>query len=270
LAIVEVTDKATVEQALAAYDLLSVDAQIVLATEKALLDSLLVEINLQVAIVAAEALVVIAEGSNLQTDLNAAQILVTALPNGVEKTALQARLDVVQDIINEIISFPIDHAAALALTVGTVTPSDQAVVEAALVAYELLSADAQTALATEKALLDSLLSEINNQIPTATQVALFQSNHAEVLALTELTVTPSNQVGVETALIAYELLSVDAKAALIAEKILLDSLLVEIHLQNAEALVVIAEVSNLQTDLNAAQILVTELPNSAEKTSLQD
>ncbi len=267
---VEISDKATVEQALAAYDLLSVDAQTALTTEKALLDSLLVEINLLEAIVEAQALVVIAENSNTQADVNAAQILVTALPTSTDKTILQGRLDAVQNIIDEIISFPVDHAVALALTVGTVTPSDQAVVEAALIAYESLSADAKAALASEKALLDSLLAEINNQIPTATQVAQFQSDHAVVLALTVGTVTPSDKAGVQVALIEYELLSVDAKAALTAEKALLDSLLVEIKLQEAEVLVVIAENSNLQTDVNAAQILVTALPNSADKTILQD
>ena len=267
---VEISDKAAVEQALAAYELLSVDAKLALTTEKALLDSLLVEINLQVDIATAEASVVTAEASNLQTDVDAAQILVTALPNGTEKTALQNRLDAVQDIIDEIAAFPIDHAVALALTVGTVTPSDQTVVEAAITAYELLSVDAKAALTTEKALLDSLLVEINNQIPTATQVAQFQSDHAVVLALTVGTVTPSDKAGVQVALAVYELLTVDAKAALTTEKALLDSLLAEINLQEAEASVVTAEASNLQTDVNAAQILVTALPNGTAKTDLQD
>ncbi|MBI9010331.1 MAG: hypothetical protein JEZ05_09935 [Tenericutes bacterium] len=269
-ATVEISDKATVEQAIAAYDLLSIDAQTLLITEKALLDSLLLEINLQVDMVAAEASVVIAENSNLQADVDAAQILVTALPSGTEKTALQARLDAVQVIINEITAFPINQAVALALTVETVTPSDQAVVEAALLAYDSLSAAAKAALTAEKALLDSLLVEINNQIPTATQVADFQSDHAVVLALTVGTVSPSNKTGVQAALAAYQLLSVDAKAALTAEKALLDSLLVEIVLLEAEASVVIAEASNLQADLDSAQVLVTALPDGIDKTDLQD
>jgi hypothetical protein len=266
---VDISDKATVEQALAAYDLLSIDAQNALTAEKALLDSLLIEINLQEDIVAAEALVVIAENSILQTDLDAAQILVTALPSSAEKIALQERIDEVQDTIDAIAGFQSDHAVALALNVGSVTPSDQAIVEAALAAYNLLTVEAKAALTTEKALLDSLLIEINNQIPTATLVAEFQSDHAVVLALTVNTVTPSDLAGVQAALDAYELLSVDAKAALTAEKALLDSLLVEINLQEATSLVVIAEGSNLQIDVDNAQVLVDALPDGSDKTDLQ-
>jgi hypothetical protein len=270
VATVDINDKIAVEAALAAYNLLSIDAQTALTVDKALLDSLLVEINLQEDIAAAEALVVIAENTNSQTDLDAAQILVTALPNSTEKTALQDRLDQVQDIIDDVLGFQSDHAVALALNVATVTPSDQAIVEAALTAYNLLSADAKAELSAEKALLDSLLIEINNQIPTATLVAQFQSDHAVVLALTVGTVTPSDLTGVQAALAAYELLSVDAKAALTAEKALLDSLLVEINLQEATSLVVIAEGTNLQTDVDNAQVLVDALPNGTDKTDLQD
>ena len=53
-------------------------------------------INLQ----AATAAVVVAEGSNLQVDQDSPQVLVTALVNGTSKTALQDRLDAVQDIID--------------------------------------------------------------------------------------------------------------------------------------------------------------------------
>ena len=49
---------------------------------------------------AATAAVVVAEGSNLQADLDVAQILVTACPNEAVKTNLQNRLNVVQDIID--------------------------------------------------------------------------------------------------------------------------------------------------------------------------
>ncbi|BCR35242.1 hypothetical protein [Mariniplasma anaerobium] len=267
---VEISDKATVQQALAAYDLLSIDAQTELSVEKALLDSLLVEINLQEDLAEATASVVIAENSNLQIDVDSAQILVTALPSSAEKTALQNRLDDVQDIIDAVAGFQSDHAVALALSVGTVTPSDQTIVEAALTAYNLLSADVKAKLTVEKALLDSLLIEINNQIPTATQVAEFQSDHQVVLALSVGTVTPSDLTGVQLALDAYALLSVDAKAALTTEKALLDSLLIEINLQIAEAAVIIAEGSNLQADVNSAQVLVSALPDGIDKTNLQD
>ncbi|MBU1093536.1 MAG: hypothetical protein KKH01_03645, partial [Firmicutes bacterium] len=69
---------------------------------------------------------------------------------------------------------------------------------------------------------------------------------------------------------AYDLLTVDAKAELTAEKALLDSLLVEIEIQEATLAVEIAESSHLQTDFNTAQALVTALPSSTEKIDLQD
>ncbi|PKM75702.1 MAG: hypothetical protein CVU90_16305, partial [Firmicutes bacterium HGW-Firmicutes-15] len=167
---VEISDQQAVQAALDAYDLLSTEAQADLTTEKALLDSLIVEIDRQIAIAEATASVVIAENSNLQADVNTAQALVTALPSGTEKTALQARLDQVQAIIDEISGFETDHQVVLALTVSTVTTSDKAAVQAALLAYSSLSTQAQAELTVEKALLDSLLEEINNQLPTETQV----------------------------------------------------------------------------------------------------
>ena len=45
-------------------------------------------------------LVVIAENSKLQTDVNSAQVAVNAVPNGSAKTALQNRLNAVQDYID--------------------------------------------------------------------------------------------------------------------------------------------------------------------------
>ncbi|MFO7969692.1 MAG: hypothetical protein R6U15_06270 [Candidatus Izemoplasmatales bacterium] len=267
---VEISDKAAVEQALSAYDLLSVEAKANLTVEKTLLDNLLIEINEKEAIEAATISVEIAEGSILQADVDAAQILVTALPAGTEKTALQNRLDAVQDIIDEIILFETNHASALALTVGTVEVSDKAIVEAALADYALLSVEAKAKLTDEKTLLDNLLIEINNQIPTATQVAEFRADHASALALTVGTVDISDKAIVEAALTDYALLSEAAKIELTSEKTLLDNLLLEINIQEAEALVVIAETTNLQADLDAAQTLVTALPAGTEKTTLQN
>ncbi len=266
---VEMSDKATVAAALSAYDLLSVEAQTDLASEKALLDSLFASIETQEAFVAATAAVVIAENSNVQSDLDDAQTLVSALPNGTEKTALQARIDDVQAIIYDIATFLSDHTSTLALTVGTVTSGDKAAIEAALADYIALSESARATLSVEKALLDSLLSEINSQIPTATLVQEFRTNHADVLALTVGTVQISDQVDIVLALDAYDSLTEDAQADLTTEKVLLDSLLREIRIQEATAAVVIAESSNVQSDLDNAQTLVSALPDGTEKTALQ-
>jgi len=265
-----ISNQSSVEAALAAYDLLSVDAKAELTAEKALLDSLLIEIYEKEAIAVATASVVIAESSKSQADVNIAQALVSALPTGIEKTALQNRLDAVQDIIDAVQVFKYDYASVLALTVNTVQTSDKPAIETAILAHDALSEDVKALLTTEKALLISLIVEINNQIPTASQVAAFRADHAIVLALSVGTVQISDQIAVEAALTAYGLLSVDAKAELTIEKALLDSLLVEIYIKEATALVVIAENSNLQTDVDAAQVLVSALPDGTEKTALQN
>ncbi len=270
---VEISDKGSVEAALAAYDLLSVDAKAELSVEKALLDSLSLEIENQEDIVTATAAVIIAEGTYSQTDLDLAQVLVTACVDGLDKTALQNRINFVQSIIDSVSLFESNHADALGLTINTVDISDQAIVEAALAAYNSLSVEAKALLTAEKALLNSLLAEINNQLPIATQVAEFRANHAYALALTVETVQISDKGLVELALEAYDLLSNDAKALLTAEKALLDSLLVEIESQQileATAAVVIAETSYLQADLDLAQALVTACTNGLDKTALQD
>ncbi len=154
---VDILDKEVVQEALTAFDLLSLDAQTELAVEKALLDDLLLEIEWQEDIIDATSAVLTAESSLLQMDYDDALILVNALPSGLEKTDLLNRLSIVQDKINAMMLFETTHQYALSLTVGTVTTADKADVESALQDYVLLSSDVKAKLTTEKALLDSLL-----------------------------------------------------------------------------------------------------------------
>ncbi|QWB96237.1 hypothetical protein KHQ89_02015 [Mycoplasmatota bacterium] len=156
------------------------------------------------------------------------------------KTDLQNRIDDVQDVIDEMAAYLTNYASTLLLTTQTVEISDQPSVQAAINAYNALSSDAQAQLASEKALLDSLLVEINSQTPTATQVDTFRTDHAYVLSLDTSTVEVSDQSAVQSALDAYDLLSGDAKAQLTTEKALLDDLLLEIESMVATNLVVVA------------------------------
>ncbi len=266
---VDINDKASVSAALSAYDLLSQDAQNELLTEKALLDDLWLEIELQEDILEATNAVILAENTFDQTDLDAAQVLVDTLPASAEKTALQSRIDNVQAVIDAVALFLLDYQDVLSLTVGTVEVSDKPDVEAALADYALLSPEAKALLTTEKALLDALLAEINSQTPTEAQVLEFQTNHATALALTIGTVQISDRLIVEQALAAYDLLTPEAKAELLTEKALLDSLIIQIDVLEATEAVVLAETTNQQSDLDAAQLLVDALPAGTDKTSLQ-
>jgi hypothetical protein len=267
---VELSDKTSVEHALAAYDLLSLDAQNALTAEKALLDNLLIEINIFEDEIDAEEAVAIAENSFSQSDVDDAQVLINALPSGTVKTDLQDRLDNVQDVINEMSVYLISYASTLSLTTQSVQLSDRSNVEAALDAYDLLSSDAQTQLINQKALLDSLIVEINNQTPTETLVDDFRDDHAYVLSLTTVTVEQVDQVAVEAALDDYALLSSSAQSELSSEKALLDSLLLEILESHATNLVITAEGSHLQTDVDQAQIAIDALDNGIVKSDLQD
>lgn len=267
---VEISDKSSVLAALSAYDLLSVDAQNELLTEKALLDSLLVQIELEEDILIATNAVIYAESTNNQVDLDAAQVLVDLLPAGTIKTNLQARIDAVQLIINQVDLFLFDHQVVLALTTATVQLTDKTDVEAALADYALLSAGAKAELSAEKALLDDLLAEINSQVPTETLVLEFLANHAVALALTPATVQISNLAIVELALDAYDALTPAAQQELLTEKALLDSLLDQIHVLQATEAVVLAENSLSQSDLDQAQALVSALPAGLNKDLLQN
>lgn len=62
----------------------------------------------------------LAESTQSQTDVDAAQLLVTALPDGTDKTALQERLDAVQEAIDDLA----EATAAVELAEGTESQTD--------------------------------------------------------------------------------------------------------------------------------------------------
>jgi hypothetical protein len=265
---VNLSHQDAVTSALSAYDLLSVTAQNALTTEKALLDDLLIEIELQQDYADALFAVEKVESTFIQADLDDAQMLVNALPSGTEKTALQDRINNAQLVITEVDTFRFNYSDTLSLTIGTVLVTDKADVEDAISNYLSLGATARSILTFEKALLDSLLAEINSQTPTEDQVLAYLNAHAAALALTVPTVTISDELIITQALNAYELLTPEAKAELLTEKALLDSLITQIDILVATEAVVLAETTNLQIDHDAALIIVNDLPASSEKTSL--
>jgi hypothetical protein len=156
-----------------------------------------------VAITNATAAVVDVEESYLQDDLDDAQDLVTALPSCAEKTALQARIDTAQAVI--------DANVALAEAKASV-PAD-------LTIYTDATADAVTT----------------------------------AMALPEVTTINKTD-----------------KAEAINEAVALLLTKAEEAIMIATAAVEDAEKSNLQIDLDAAQTLVTALPDGTTKDGLQD
>jgi DNA replication initiation complex subunit (GINS family) len=155
---------------------------------------------------------------------------------GAEKTlleSLKAKIDELKagggDPVREAAdAYKTAHALALGKTVDTVTAGDEAVVNAALGAYEALSAEVKALLGAEKALLESLKAKIDELKgggdPVREAADAFKTAHAVALGKLAATVTVGDDAAVTAALGAYEALGAEVKALLGAEKALLESL----------------------------------------------
>jgi hypothetical protein len=124
-------------------------------------------------------------------------------------------------------AFKTAHATALGKTTATVTTADEVAVNAALAAYEALSAEAKALLGAEKTLLDSLkakIDELKGGDPAGEAAAAFKTAHATALGKTPATVTTADETAVNAALTAYEALATDVKALLGPEQTLLNNL----------------------------------------------
>ncbi|MDD2302760.1 MAG: dockerin type I domain-containing protein, partial [Eubacteriales bacterium] len=120
------------------------------------------------------------------------------------------------------------HGAALALTVGTVRVADETLVNAALSAYDALTAEAKAKLTAEKTLLDSLVVQIED-LKAQAEADAFRTTHGAILAETVDTVVKTDRAAVDAALNGYALLSTAAQAKASSEKTLLDALLLKIY-----------------------------------------
>ena len=190
---VAIADKAAVNAALSAYESFDTDLKDILVSEKSLLDDLYGKIEELVAEAEyAEAVKAAnqAEANNFRdnhlillktvgnisimdkTDVNNALAdyavlgadVKTMLENEKSKLdALLAKIGELEDgVLNQIAAdeFKTDYSAILGKTVATVAITDEDNVNAALTAYNALSAEVKALLANEKNLLDNLLAKI--------------------------------------------------------------------------------------------------------------
>ena len=202
----------------------------------------------EISKVAAEAAVVKAEASKTQADVDAAKVLVTALPAGADKTALEGRIAVVQGIIN-------------AAATETETEKLKKATDAVVVAEE---SKIQVAVDAAKVLVTALTDG-------ATKTAL-QGRLDAVQVIIDATVAV---VAAETSETQADVNTAQALVTALpdgATKIGLQSRLTTVQgviNTAAEAAVVAAETSKTQADVDAAQALVTALPDGATKSILQ-
>ena len=181
----------------------------------------------------ATAAVVTAETTPTQGNVNAAQTLVTALPNGAAKTALQDRITAVQAIID----------ATAAVVTAETTPT-QGNVGAAQTLVTALPAD--VAPATTKTALQGRITAVQAIINATAAVVTAEGSKSSTDIATAQGLVTALPTG--TAKTALQL---------------------RIDIINATAAVVTAEGSKSSTDIATAQGLVTALPTGTAKTNLQ-
>ncbi len=150
------SDRLMINQALGDYDILTDAAKLVLTDEKALLDELLYQLDLNEAINK----VLIAEDSLSQSDYEEAYSIVQALTNEVDKQTLLDRLSSVASDIEDINQFITTHQQVLSITVDTVDIADKQSVEEALASFGILTDRAKAKLTSEEALLLDLFNQI--------------------------------------------------------------------------------------------------------------
>ncbi|GHT75496.1 hypothetical protein FACS1894124_6930 [Spirochaetia bacterium] len=211
---VAIADEDAVTAALTAYNALSAEAKALLVAEKSKLDALKAKVdelkaaeNANPADTSAAAAFKTAHsvvlGKTADTVTIADEVGVTAALtayNGLStavKTLLgteKSKLDTLKTKIDELKAavanqaaadaFETAHTAILEKTVDTVAIGDEADVDAALAAYEALSADAKALLTAEKTLLDNLKAKIDALIAAtgSTVTVNLWTNDTTVLA----------------------------------------------------------------------------------------
>jgi hypothetical protein len=150
-------------------------------------------------------------------------------------------------------AFKTTHAAVLDKTVDTVAVPDEAVVDAALTAYNALDADVKALLETEKTLLNSLKAKIDELIAgeTAQEAAnAFKAAHTAALGKTVDTVATTDETAVDAALAAYNALDANVKALLGPEKTLLDSLKTKLQNLGTASFIILNDEGNLVSNIS--------------------
>jgi hypothetical protein len=239
---VAVDEETAVDAALAAYNALTPQAKALVGARKVLLDSLktrITDTKTAEAFRAEHAAVLsknpsaaaIADEDGVDGVIAAYDTLSPGTKTllAAEKAALDALKQSITALKEAVAdrsaaeAFRTDHAEVLGKTIGSVIAGDETIVNAALSAYNALGSQVKTLLAEQKSLLDSLKEKIDEYKAPA-DAAGFKTIHAAILGKTIDSVAMVDESGVNAALLAYNRLSVTARALAIAEKELLDSL----------------------------------------------
>ncbi|CDX03435.1 Hypothetical protein DPCES_3549 [Desulfitobacterium hafniense] len=199
---VAITDKAAVADAKALVEAVKalnaeavVEGEEVIAQLETRIAELEAEQSAEEALATATEAVEVAEASELQADVDAALVLVNALPEGEAKDALAARIAVVQEVIDERVA----AEEALATATEAVVVAEESLLEADLAAaQELVTAlDASDARTLLQARINSVQLQINGII------AAVNAANTEVKLYNALNVKPFVNVNIDN-ITAYD------------------------------------------------------------------
>ncbi|MEK3956028.1 RCC1 domain-containing protein [Psychrobacillus sp. FSL K6-1464] len=202
-----------------------------------------------------------AEGSKLQGDVTAARSLVTALPNGTEKTNLNNRLEKVQTAI--------DLATQIETATASVVKSEGSKLQGDVTVARTLVEALPTG--TEKTNLTNRLNVVQKAIEDAKALA-------EQIATATTSVVKAEgsklQIDVDSSrslvnqlLDGTEKISLTTRLDKVQEAIDEEKALAE-QIVKATTSVIVAEASKYQTDVDSSRKLVNALPKSEERTIL--
>ena len=268
-----VANEADVTTARNAYDLLTVDQQDLVLN----LATLTVAEEQIADLIAATAAVLTAEWSKTQEDVDAAQLLIDEVTAGWAKTALQDRLNDVQDIVDAIAAAQIELAlvntAQSNYTTAWGNIGDQVYIDVtdakdavdlaiiSEVTVDILSTTAT--LTTNIGLLDDATDALN--VAAADAVETLITN----LPL-EADLTLADTGDVEAARTAFDALTVTQQGLVTNIAVLITAEEQIADLTAADAAVTTAEWTPTQWNIDSAQTLINEVTAWAAKTALQD
>jgi C4-type Zn-finger protein len=157
------------------------------------------------------------------------------------------------------------HSTILGKTTTTVTITDEPNVDAALSAYNDLSAAVQALVSQDKTLLDTLkakITELKDGEANQAAATAFQSIHSAVLGKTTDAVTITDEPSVDAALAAYNGLSEAVQALVSQDKTLLDTLKAKItELKNQAAVTAFQSTHSVVLGKTTTTVTIADEPS---------
>ncbi len=220
---------------------------------KTALQSRLDAVRLAIDIAAATASVTTAESTDTRENVSVAQALVSALPNGSAKSALQNRIDIIRLTIDIV-------AATASVVIAEGSGTFETVSAAQTLVSALPNGSAKSSLQNR---IDAVKATISADSVLVVSNLISSLPAVGVLALSDVT-------RISRARVSYDALTDSQKASISNYSVLQAAEAQFSILTTVTASVVTAEGTKVQENIRAAQVLVSALPNGSTKSALQN